>query len=171
MTDFEMFEKNWERAVDGLVGRITNDSRSFFTRKDVNDMWQQELLVNRFSAVGIQDEAHVFLDDLFARRPEKAGQLLNMLRTSRLDVGIQVEPAAIKGVGAAGAALVARGVWSSKAGPTVKMLGTTLATGAAAYLAGDTAAGLASGISSAIIRDIRKKAREQLEDYRALLDG
>ena len=171
MTDFEMFEKNWERAVNGLVGQVANDSRSIFTRKVINDMWQQELLVNRFNSVGIQDEAHLFLDDLFTRRPEEAGRLLEMLRASRLDVGVEVEPTAVKGVAAAGAAVAAGGVLSSDMGTATKLLATALATGAAAYLAGDAAAGLASGTRNAIIRDIREKARQQLEDYRVLLDS
>lgn len=42
--DFEQFSKHWNRAVNGLVGRISTDSRAIYTRKDMDQMWREELL-------------------------------------------------------------------------------------------------------------------------------
>ena len=36
--DFEQFSKHWNRAVYGLVGRISTDSRAIYTRKDMDQM-------------------------------------------------------------------------------------------------------------------------------------
>lgn len=170
MTDYEVFEKNWERAVNGLVGRISNDGRDFYTRREINEMWQEELVTNRFCSMEIRDEAQIFLEELFERRTDVAKRLQDKLRASRLDAGIDVENVAVKGAVALGATAVAVCAWNSKMGVVRKALSTTLSAGTAACFAGDTAKGLFSGISQAIIRDIRVKASKQLEGYRILLE-
>lgn len=171
MTDFEIFEKNWKRAVNGLAGRITNDRKAFYSRKEINEMWREELITYRFCSVGIRDEAQVFLEELTERRPDKAKQLQDKLQASRLDVGVEIKPTAVKGVASLGATTVAANIWDSDMGSVPRVLGTVLAAGTAVCLAGGAVKGLVSGNRQVIIRDIRAKALEHLEEYRVLLEA
>lgn len=171
MTDFETFEANWNRAVNSLVGRITQDERIVYTRGEVNTMWQEELISNRFCSIGLRDEAQIFLEELFNRRADAAKQVQDKLRDSRLDVGIEAEPTALKGAAAVGAAVAAGVVWNSKLAQAVRVAGTTLAGTTAACLAGSVAAGVGTSTKQVIIKDIRAAAQKQLEEYRTLLDG
>lgn len=172
--DFETFSKHWERAVNGLTGRITNEKNSqkiVYTKQEINDMWQEELLVHRFCPVDVRDEAQVFLDDLFARKPDTAKQLLDKLQASRLNVGIEAEVVAAKGAGAVLGTVVAA---------IANQPGVDAASKASKVLSGLAAAGglasaaaavvdVASAARQPIIRSIREEARKQLEEYRALL--
>lgn len=171
MTDFEQFELHWNRAADGLVGRIIQDSRAVYTRSDINAMWREELISNRFCPVGLRDGAQIFLEELFDRRPDTAKQLQDRLQASRLEVGIEVKPTALKGAAAVGSAMAAGAVWNSGLAWAARVAGTTMAGGAAACLAGNVAAGVGSATKQAIIRDIRAEAQRQVEGYRALLDS
>lgn len=171
MTDFETFKLHWERAVNGLVGRVSQDGRAIFTRNDINTMWREELLDHRFRPVGLRDEAQVFLDDLFDRRPGTAKRLLDKLAASRLEVGVEVESAALKGVAAVGSAALAGLLWNSGLGQAARLAGTALTSGASVCLAGSAAAGIGSASKRVIAEEIRAAADRQLAGFRALLES
>jgi len=170
MTDFEVFKANWDRAVNALVGRITQTDQGVYSREDLNTMWQDELLSRRFCSIGLRDEAQVFLEDLFARRPDTAQQVMSKLQSSRLKVGVDMKSTFIKGAAAVGSALMANSLWNSKAAKAAKVVGTTLAGGTAACLTGSVAIGLGSATKGAIIQEVRNETDKQLEEFRAILE-
>lgn len=170
MTDFETFELHWNRAVNGLVGRVSRDEGAIFTRNDINTMWREELLTHRFRPVGLRDEAQVFLDDLFDRRPGTAKQVLDRLQASRLETGVEVGSTALKGAASLGTAAAAALLWNSDLGQAVRLAGTALTGGASVCLAGSAAAGVGAGSKRAIIEEIRTEADRQLAGFRALLE-
>lgn len=174
MSDFETFAKHWERAVNGLTGRITNekDGQKFlYTEQAINEMWQEELLAHRFCSVDMRDEAQVFLDDLFARDPGTAKQLLDKLHASRLNVGVKVEKTAVKSVGAFVSTAVAAAALNRPDVSTAAKTVGWLAAAGGLTAAGSVVADVTSGVRQPIIRSIREEARKQLEEYRALLGG
>lgn len=170
MTDFEIFELHWNRAVNGLVGRVSRDERAIFTRNDINAMWREELLNHRFRPVGLRDEAQVFLDSLFDRRPDTAKRVLDRLQASRLETGVEVESTALKGTAAVGSAIAAALLWNSRLGQAARLGGTALTGGASVCLAGSAAAGVGAGSKRAIVEEIRMETDRQLAGYRALLE-
>lgn len=168
--DFETFSKHWERAVNGLTGRITNEKNGqkfTYTRQEINDMWQEELLAHRFCSVDMRDEAQVFLDDLFARKPDTAKRLLDKLQASRLNVGIETETTVAKGAGAVVGTAVGVALNQPKVNAVSKAMGW-IATAAGVVSAVSAVTDVACATRQPIIRSIREEARKQLEEYRAL---
>lgn len=101
MSEFERFSQHWQNAVNGLVGRMVNSEKAVFTQREINEMWQEELMDNRFSS--IRSEAGEFLTDLRQRDYDTARRVEDMLWNSRLDVGMAPELCAAKAIGAAAA--------------------------------------------------------------------
>lgn len=168
--DFEQFSKHWNRAVNGLVGRISTDSRAIYTRKDMDQMWREELLDHRFSSVGMVDEARAFMDDLYARRPATARALQNRLNSSRLGVGVEVEPCAVKGAAAVGSAVAAMALMDSGLNLAARVVTGVPVAAAAVALTGSVVTDLVSGAKQPLIDKIRNTAQLQLETYRDLLE-
>lgn len=172
MMDFEAFAKHWERAVNGLTGRITNEKNGqkiAYTRREINDMWQEELLAHRFCSVDVRDEAQVFLDDLFDRKPDTAKRLLDKLKASRLNLGIETETVVAKGAGAVFGTVVAAVALNQPKVNAVSKAAGWIATAGGLASAASAVADVSSASRQPIIRSIREEARKQLEEYRALL--
>lgn len=172
MSDFELFAEQWERAVNGLCGRVINEKDSkklLYSQQEMNDMWQEELMTHRFCSVGLRDEAKLFLDDLFTRRPDVASQVLEKLQKSSLNVGLKTEKTAIEGaLTAVGGAVALSTLTNPEAGALRKLIGVLGAAGGLAS-AGAAVADVASSAKQTITRSIREQARKQLEEYRAIL--
>ena len=172
MSDFDTFAEHWERAVNGLCGRIINEKdqkKLLYSQQALNEMWQEELMTHRFRSVGVRDEAKLFIDDLFARRPEVAAKLLDQLEHSSLNVGIRADKTAIEGATAAVGGVVALGTLTNpEASALTKLIGVLSAAGGA-ISAGAAVADVVNSAKQVIIRNIREQAKKQLEIYRAML--
>lgn len=167
MTDFEMLSKHWNNAIYGLVGRIKGESQLVLTRARINEMWREELLDNRFHAVGIPSGARAFLRELYERRPEAARQLDGILSGSTLESGLETWGCAAKTAGALAAAALAFQE------PKKKMLDSVLRTvaGAASLtLTGAAAADLMGASKNSLTSAIMAEARKQLEACRPVLE-
>lgn len=168
MTDFEMFSKHWNNAIYGLVGRVKQSSRPVLTNREINEMWREELLDNRFHAAGIPSEAKAFLTELYERRPAQARQLDEILSSSTLTAGLEAWQCAAKAAGALAAAALAF------QGPKKKLMDTvrkTVAGAASLTLTGVTAADLLGASKDPLASAIVEEARRQLEACRPVLES
>lgn len=170
MNDFEIFAQCWANAVNGLVGRIKRCDKPMVTQDALNDMWQEELLDNRFYSVTVGDSAQAFLDDLRARRPGTAHRVEEMLRDSAFNLGFKPGSCIAKVTGAvASAAIAAAQNAGGPKGRAVRLFGKALCGGASALLTVSTASDIWNGTKDALIARVRKEAAQQLESFRPIL--
>ncbi len=161
MNDFELFSRHWQNAVDGLVGRIVNSEKAVFTQKNINDIWREELLYNRF--LSYQGEAGDFLRDLRQRDYDTARRVEDMLSDSRLDVGMAPELCAAKAVGAVAFSL-------SAGGEDSPLLWKLLSGTAGLVLAGTMACDLVAASKDRLIKSAAAAARSQLDAFRPVFE-
>lgn len=163
MSEFERFSQHWQNAVNGLVGRMVNSEKAVFTQREINEMWQEELMDNRFSS--IRSEAGEFLTDLRQRDYDTARRVEDMLWNSRLDVGMAPELCAAKAIGAAAALSLSVG------GGHRHLMWRLLSGTAGVVLAGTTACDVAAASKNQLMKRAAAAAQEQLETFRPVLEG
>lgn len=169
MTDFEIFSKHWNNAIYGLVGRMKKSVQPVLTEKEINVMWREELLTNRFHARGIPSEAKAFMDELYERRPVTARKVNDMISKSVLHAGLNGWQCAAKAAGAVSTAALALGSFEKK--NIMNSVLKTAAGAASVTFTGAAAVDLVNAGKDKLARDIVKQARGQLEVYRPLFEN
>ena len=163
MTDYQKFAQYWHEAVNSLVYRIKTASTPVLTEKQVQDIWREELLFNRFFSEGVYHGSKLFLDDLAAREPERAAQIRAQLQDSRLSLGMSGAAMTGKAGGALGA--LAAGAGSKKTSLKALMLS------AAAALFISAAKEASQGSKSSLLKAVKDETAAQLRTYQRLLQA
>lgn len=163
MNDFELFSKYWDNAVCGMVGRICGSDQAVVTKQELNRIWREELLTNRFFATDVPSEAKAFLEDLRGRLPGVAAAVTERLSKSSLNVGMTGTKCAAAASGAAIATAVAVAA--------EKKIPRGAATLAAAAMTGLAANEVLKATKDQLSKSAAEEAHRQLQDFKPILSG